>query len=257
MPALERDGRTLAYRLADRGDGGPTCLFVHGSGADRRVWKAQDRLAREFRVVAVDLPGHGDSTDIETDAGPETLATYARDVAAVAGAVDADVLVGNSLGGAIVQWLLIEGLYEPAGAVLVGSGAKLAVRGDLREWLATDFERVIEFLHGPNRLFADPEPAMVEASKAAMRACGRRVTERDYLTCHEFDVRADLEAIAVPTLAVGGRLDELTPPRYHTYLAEHIPDGRVEFVEDAAHMVMLERPRRLNRLLRSFTAEVA
>ncbi|MFP4590464.1 MAG: alpha/beta fold hydrolase [Halobacteriales archaeon] len=256
MPVLARDGRDLAYRLADRGDGGPTLLFVHGSGADRGVWKAQDRLAREHRVVAIDLPGHGDSADVDAAAGPEALEAYARDVAALADAVDADVLVGNSLGGAVVQWVLLAGWYDPAGAVLVGSGAKLAVRADLREWLATDFERAIAFLHGPNRLFADPDPAMVEASKAAMRACGRRVTERDYLTCHVFDVRADLEAIDVPTLAIGGALDELTPPRYHTYLAEHLPDGRVELVDDAAHLVMLERPQSVNRHLRTFAAEV-
>lgn len=257
MAVLERDDREIHYRLADRGATGPTCVFVHGSGADRRVWKAQDRLASEVPVVAIDLAGHGRSEDIDTDPGLATLTTYARDVAAVATDIEAEVLVGNSLGGAIVQWVLLEDLFDPTAAVLVGSGAKLAVREDLRGWLQHDFDRAIAFLHADDRLFHDPSPALVDASKDAMRACGQTVTARDYLTCHHFDVRDRLDELAVPTLALTGEHDQLTPPRYHEYLAEHLPAGRWTTIAKAAHLSMLERPRSVNESILEFIEAVA
>jgi len=56
---------------------------------------------------------------------------------------------------------------------------------------------VIELLHEPDRLFHDAPPEYVELSRAGMRECGRAVTERDFRTCHAFDVRDRLDEIAV------------------------------------------------------------
>lgn len=252
MQEVEHAGRRTAYRVTDHGDGGHTLVFVHGSGADRRVWKSQDRLSRSHRIVSLDLSGHGDSDDFEVASGKPALQAYADDVAAVAEVVEADVLIGNSLGGAVVQWLLLERNLDVSAAVLVGSGAKLAVLESLRTWLAEDFYRAVEFLHGEDMLFADADPRLVEASRAAMYECGRRVTERDFLTAHEFDVRDRLGEIDEPVHAICGARDSLTPPSYHEYLAEHIPHGTYSVIEDAAHLVMLERPSRFNDELAAF-----
>lgn len=256
MARVEHAGRRVHYRVADRGADGPTVAFVHGSGGDRRVWKSQDRLAGDHRIVSLDLAGHGASDDIDTEPGPATLAAYAADVAAVAEAEDATVLVGNSLGGAVIQWGLLEGILSAEAAVLVGSGAKLAVAEALRMALASSFEQAIDVLHSPGRLLADEASPLAEASRATMRATGRAVTERDFLSCHRFDVRDRLDEIDCPTLAIGGELDTLTPPAYHAYLARAMPRGVLSIVPDAAHLVMLERPDRFNRDLHAFLAHV-
>jgi pimeloyl-ACP methyl ester carboxylesterase len=188
------------------------------------------------------LSGHGESDDIDTPAGPETLRAYADDVCAVARETGADVLVGNSLGGAVVQHVLLEREVGPEAAVLAGSGAKLAVAESLRDALAEDFEAAIEALHSDDRLFQDARPRLVEQSEETMRAVGRAVTERDFLTCHPFDVRERVGDIDVPVLAVVGDHDQLTPVSYHEYLAERISGGRLAVVEDAAHLAMVERP---------------
>lgn len=256
METIEHDGRQTAYRIADRGDGEKTLVFVHGSGADHRVWKAQDRLASRHRIVALDLSGHGASADIGSPAGPATLDAYVDDVAAVGAATGADLLVGNSLGGAVLQWGLLDGRLAPAGVVLVGSGAKLAVHKSIRDWLANDFDRAIEALHEPGRLFAAGEGPLVEASRAAMHETGRAVTERDFRSCHTFDVRDRLDEINQPVLAIGGELDGLTPPAYHTYLARHLPNGVLALIDDAAHLVMLERPDRFNLAIEAFLSHL-
>ena len=258
MKSVEHAGRRTAYRVADRGDGSKTLVFVHGSGADRRVWKAQDRLASSHRVVALDLTGHGSSSDIEVAAGPSCLEVYAADLAAVAEAEAADVVIGNSLGGAVVQWALLETELDPTAAVLVGSGAKLAVHEDIRQMMTADFDSAIDFLHRPDLLFTDGVDERLEAaSRDAMRACGRQITERDYLTCHSFDVRDRLDEIDIPVLAIGGSRDRLTPPMYHQYLARNLEHGVLSLVEDAAHLVMLEQPTSFNTNLEAFLDHVA
>jgi pimeloyl-ACP methyl ester carboxylesterase len=279
MQTVTHDGRATAYRLEDRtgsgdagadsdagdagagGGGGPgtgaaTLLCVHGSGGTHAVWKSQlARLSRERPVAALDLSGHGESDDVDTDPGPATLDAYVADVLAVADEIDADVLVGNSLGGAVVLTAVLDADVEPDAAVLAGSGAKLAVLDELRNWLAGEgggFDRAVEFLHRDDMLFDDPGERELAFSKRAMRECGREVVERDFLSCHTFDVRDRLEEIAVPVFALTGEHDRLTPPEYHAYVAENVNDGEWATVPGAAHLSMLEEPETFNRELGAF-----
>ncbi|MGM0447528.1 MAG: alpha/beta fold hydrolase [Methanobacteriota archaeon] len=252
MKRVTHDGRETAYRRFDRGGDGPAVCFVHGSGGAKDVWKSQARIADRFPGVAVDLSGHGDSDDIGTPAGRETLDAYADDVVAVAAETDATVLCGNSLGGAVALWVALERELALDGLVLAGTGAKLAVAEPLRDALADDFDRAVSLLHEPDRLFHDAPAEYVELSEASMRACGRAVTERDFLTCHRFDVRDRLDAVDVPALALVGAHDGLTPPAYHEYLADRIPAGEYAELPDAAHLAMLERPAAFNEALAEF-----
>lgn len=255
METVTHHDRETAYRT--RGDGDVSVLFVHGSGATHGVWKAQlSRLADDYAVAALDLSGHGASDDVDTEPGPDTLDAYARDVLAVADAVDADVLVGNSLGGAVVLTALLDHDADPRGTVLVGSGAKLAVNEELRDLLANDWEGAIDVLHEPGRLFHDADDRYVSVSREAMRDVGQAVTRRDYLSCHTFDVRDRLDEISCPFFALTGAHDELTPPGYHEYLAEHVPRGTWTTVDGAAHLSMLETPEAFNEALVEWLAEL-
>lgn len=253
METVTHDGRTTAYRTSTRGDG-RRILCVHGSGGTHQVWRAQlGRLAAGRTVAALDLSGHGDSADV--DVPPEdAIDAYVDDVAAVADAVDADVLIGNSLGGAVVLSGCLDGRLDPEGAVLVGSGARLAVGQPLREWLAHDFDRAVDFLHEPDRLFHDPDPRLTDASRAAMRDAGRATVERDFLACHNFDARDRLPGLDVPLLALTGDHDTLTPPRFSEYLADHVDRGEWTTLPDAAHLAFLETPDAFNREVDAFLA---
>ena len=252
MKRVRNNGRDVAYRIFDRsGDGPPVCC-IHGSGGTGDVWKAQSRLSDRFPVVALDLAGHGGSDDIETEPGIETLSAYADDVVAVVEETGATVLCGNSLGGAVALWIALEHELALDGLVLAGTGAKLTVAESLLYALANDFDRAVSMLHEPDRLFHDAPKEYVELSTAAMAACGRTVTERDFRTCHQFDVRDRLGEVTVPALAVVGEHDALTPPSYHEFLADRIPNCERATVADAAHLAMVERPTAFNAALVEF-----
>ena len=252
MHTVEHHGRETAFRLRGEDADGPGLLCVHGSGGTREVWTGQSGLARRTPVAALDLSGHGDSDDVAAAGGPDALEAYAADVVAVAEATDSSVLVGHSLGGAVALWVALEHDLALDGLVLAGTGARLAVLEDLLVWLRDDFDRAIEFLHGPDRLFHDADERALDRSRAVMRDTGRAVVQRDFRTCHEFDVRGRLGEVDVPTLAVVGEHDGLTPPRYHEYLAEGIPECDLTVLDDAAHMAMIERPDAFNDAVEAF-----
>ena len=252
MHRITHDGRETAYRRVDGDGGGPTVLYVHGSGSDHRCWIQQYRpQGPSHPAVALDLSGHGKSDDIETDAGQETLAAYADDVAAVAREENPEILVGHSLGGAVVFETLLTERYRPEAVVFAGTGAKLAVHESIRTMLREDFDAVVEALHG-GLLFHELEGSIAQESQKALLAAGQVVTQRDFLTCHTFDVRDRLEEITVPTLALVGEHDQMTPPSYHEYLAENIPDCAYAVVEDAGHLAMLEQPTAFNAAVSAF-----
>lgn len=256
MRELTHHGRKTAFREPGPTESGPTALYVHGSGGTHRLWAHQYApTGPTHPAVALDLSGHGESEDIETPPGPETLSAYAADVVAVARETDADVLVGNSLGGAVVFEVLLNSSFDPAAVVFAGSGAKLAVTAELRTTLDEDFDAAVDQLHQPSLLFAEPDDELVEPSQTTMRAVGQHVTRRDFLTCHQFDIRDRLDEISVPALAVVGDDDGLTPPSYHEYLAEQLPACEFTLLEDAGHLAMIEQPGEFNAALDAFIAE--
>jgi len=141
---------------------------------------------------------------------------------------------------------------RPTALVLAGTGAELPVNADLREWLASDFGRAVAALHGQDRLFHTSDDRLQDRSREQMRSVGRPVTERDFLSCHSFDVTDRLAAIDIPTLALCGAHDRLTPRAYHEQLARDLPRGEFAVVPDAAHLAMLERPAQFNGLVAGF-----
>lgn len=225
MEYIGHDSRMTAYTVHDGKS--PTILFVHGSGSSHSAWS--DLFERlPYRLVGIDLSGHGYSEDVETDPGPEALQVYGEDVVAVANATDTDVLAGHSLGGAVVQHVTVDTSFSPSALLLIGTGAKLAVREDIREELEA------EIATAPPQSEWDPSVSDADAHPV--------VRHRDFLTCHTFDNRARLDEITVPAIAITGENDEMTFPWYHEYLADNLPDCKLSIIPNAAHSAYQDRP---------------
>ena len=90
----------IAYNEASKSD--TTLLFVHGWCINKEYWKSQmDFFSKRYKVVAMDLGGHGQSGKNRSD---WTIEEYAKDVIAVVNALKLDkvILVGHSMGGDII-----------------------------------------------------------------------------------------------------------------------------------------------------------
>ena len=252
MQTVRHHGRSTAYEHRDRSDAaGPGVVCIHGSGASQAAWSHQFELAERTPLAALDLSGHGESEDVDADPGFETLEAYAEDVVAVAEATECRILMGHSLGGAVALWVALEHELPLTGLVLTATGARLAVLSDLLALLEDDFQHAVDFLHGPDRFFHNPEPETLQLSKGMLAETGQSVTVRDFTTADRFDVRGRLGELTLPAAAIVGEYDQLTPLEYHRHFTQQM-DCSLLRIEDAAHLPMLEQPRAFNGAVSMF-----
>lgn len=228
---------------------GHDILFVHGSGADHTCWGNQIKaLSNQFRVSALDLSGHG-RTKYREGAG---LKIYTQDVLSCINKLcDKPFLIGHSLGGAIALNIGLNFPDQIIGLGLIGTGARLRVLPELLELIEQDMQKAVEFIL--DRAFSSHPPSqLLEKSRRMILRNGQKALLRDFMTCDGFDIMEKLDQITLPTLVICGHVDQLTPVKYSKYLAENIPDSRLEIIDQAGHMLMLEKPGSLNQVLAEF-----
>jgi len=227
-----------------------TIVFIHGSGGSHRLWGGQvDALAAHVNTVALDLPGHGRTGG----AGRDSVADYAGVVDDFIAAIGTPhpVPCGLSLGGAIVQQLLLDRPKRFKAGILMGTGARLKVLPAIFEALAGDFKGFLEMLD--KFAFSPATPGEVKAPVLAdTAACDPSVTSGDFMACDRFDVMSRLPEMAVPVLVVTAEDDRMTPPKYGQFLKAHIPGASRVHLQAAGHLMPVEQPEALNRAILDF-----
>jgi pimeloyl-ACP methyl ester carboxylesterase len=256
---------------------GPPIVFVHGLSGCWQNWLEQlPVLAREHRVVALDLPGFGYSP---MPARSISIAGYARllDGLLTELGVDAAAVVGNSMGGFIGAELAISFPERVERLVLI-SAAGISTYRDPRT------SRAMPALRRLDRVLAATTAWAVSSAEVTMRRPRLRDATFWIAAAHpsrlpgplvaeqirgagkpgfldglkaivDYDVRERLPEIACPTLIVWGNRDRLVSVRDADVFAELIGDSRKVVFEDTGHVAMLERPRAFNSLLREFLAQ--
>lgn len=262
--AVSSDGTTIAYRVLGDPAARPLVL-IHGWAQSSSSWGADllGELAQRFRVVAVDLRGHGHS-DVP-GGGYDSPQQWADDVEAVLdaegiGAGAGAVLLGWSYGGVVVSdYLAARGEGRVAGIVLCGAVTSLsrsaggAIGPAMKEVTSGGaFEekpaRALEAFTGFGRAM------MVNGAGAdGQRILGLSLSTppavRQALLTRRVDNDEALRALTVPALVVHGAHDGVVLPSAGQANAEMIPGGRyVEFTESAHAPFLEETPRFLDEL---------
>lgn len=246
---------TLAH---DRRGSGDPLVLIHGTGSFRRVWDpVLARLAQERDVIALDLPGFGDSAPLP----PRERATAPRFAAAVAGlldelGLDRPHLVGHSIGGGIAMELAADGRartvtgISPTGfwtdlqaafcrGSLAASVAALRALGPAVEPLArTRAGRTVlysQLLGRPWRM--DPD-AVVVATRNLVDSPATDATIAEGLRgCFDRDISEQVPA----TIAWGVR-DRLMRPAQAARALERIPHARRVLLPGCGHVPMSDDP---------------
>jgi pimeloyl-ACP methyl ester carboxylesterase len=226
-----------------------TLVFVHGAGGSHLNWPPQLRRLSGANTYTLDLPGHGQSEG----QGRRSIKAYADFVATFLETLRLEkvTLVGHSMGGATALDFALRYPEELAGLVLVGSGARLRVAPAILNGIRQDFEATVRLITDYAFALDAPEQLKREGRRQ-MGQTHADVLHGDFAACDVFDVMDRLGEIRCPTLAICGTADRLTAPKYSTYLRDNIPAAQLVLVEDAGHMVMLERPEAVSQAIADF-----
>lgn len=269
--AMKTDTRQLHYR--EEGSG-PPILFVHGWPTNANIWKYQfvDVLTDEYQVIAVDLPGFGE-TPPYGEASMKGFATTVKDFIE-AHALSPVFLVGWSMGaGVVMSYNEHFGGHRLSGLGIVDDCPKLFPSDDWRADVDTTFDRetVDRWRHtwdggdrrsvitevtnlefkSPERHSADISWAIDESLKShpefAMAAL---------LEVMELDFRDSLTTTTVPTLLLYGAHSNMTTAANRRFMKAVIPNSELVVFEDSGHNPMIEEADKFNDAVASFARKL-
>jgi pimeloyl-ACP methyl ester carboxylesterase len=241
----------LDYGTAGR----PTMLCIHGSAANGHWFDfVAPGLTQDYRVLALDLRGHGDSDPV--DPPSYTYADYAADIDKVVKALDLKdfVLAGHSMGGTVS--LLYAATYPGRAKALIVVDSTVNLSADRINKMrdigsrggksyATREELVSRYRLRPGNSLAAPEVVRHIASNSCREVEDgwRHKFDRSvYATREVFDGTPLWSDIKIPTLLVKGDRSERITPEVYAEVKARCPQAALVEVSDTDHHVTLDNP---------------
>lgn len=259
----------MGVHFEEFGSGQPL-LLIHGWGMHGGIWGvAAERLAQDFRVIAVDLPGHGYSREQGTGSRETPHLDVLVDELSARFSEPLN-LCGWSLGGQIaLRWAqrhpsqvrrlaLVAStpcfVQRPGWECAMAEQTLAGFSDSLQQGYAQTLRRflALQVRGGENErallvalreaLFqrGEPSPEALRAGLDILRDC---------------DLREALPQLALPVLAIAGERDTLTPAAALRYLVERVADARLEVIAGAAHVPFLSHADAFIGCLKGFLDE--
>jgi pimeloyl-[acyl-carrier protein] methyl ester esterase len=223
----------------------PVLALLHGWGMNARVFDTlADRLAAEFDVRLLDLPGHGGRAALADN----TLQVWADDLAEQL--PDGALLLGWSLGGQVAMRAALDHPRRIARLILLASTPKFVATGDWPHGMGhADLEAfgaalladpgttLLRFLSLQTRGMPGQKALLqhLRQTLLAAPAADRDALAAGLAVLHDTDLREDLARLTQPTLVLHGALDTLTPAAAGAWLAAALPAAQHLEFERAAH----------------------
>ena len=245
---------------------GESLLLIHGWGMHGGMWgSAAERLARDYRVIAVDLPGHGYSQEKKTNGSLDSI------VDELSAQFDEPLnLCGWSLGGQIAMRWAQRYPQQVSRLALVASTPCFVRKTG---WdCAMDAETLAEFAAALEQNYAltlrrflalqvrgsENERELLAELRAALFSRGEpelAALRSGLNILRDCDLREALPQIELPALVIAGERDTLTPPQASRHIAERMPQARLTVLAGAAHAPFLSHPDQFVACLKSFLDE--
>jgi pimeloyl-ACP methyl ester carboxylesterase len=249
---LSKDGVPISYEIYGAGE--PTLVFVHGWSCDARYWRAQvPHFLKKYRVVILDLAGHGHSGTTRTR---YTMGAFGEDVRAVTEAAGSGsvILIGHSMGGSVI-----------AEAARLMPGRVIGLIGidtlENIEYPMTfeEFKKMIaplekDFRAGSRQFIGEmilpqTDPQLrewilsdVSAAPPAVALSAMNEMMTQYITG---EAAKAFEKIRIPVITVNG---DLWPINYEAN-RRHMFSYDAIVLKKADHFLMMDRPEEFNRAL--------
>jgi len=228
-------------------------VFIHGSGDSSRIWRLQvEQLGSEYPIYAIDLPGHGQRPDtLPAEVTSHDYAAAAYEVMQSELHLDYPIIVGHSLGGAVVLSLALEHGSALGGLILIGTGARIRVHPSLLAAARTNPQEARQQLVQAG-FTPKAAPTLSQTVVSEQVTPPFNIFYRDLAACNVFDCMIRLHEITLPTLIICGADDSATPVKYSQYLHDHITGSSLQIIPNAGHYVFREQPEAVNHAIKEW-----
>jgi 2-succinyl-6-hydroxy-2,4-cyclohexadiene-1-carboxylate synthase len=249
------DAWGIRLHVEEIGSGAPVVLLHGFTGSTRAMARVAEQLSDQYRIVSVDLVGHGRS-EVPDDIEAYSMAACVAQLAAVLDELElrAAHWIGYSMGGRIALSFGVAHPERMRSALLIGASA--GVR-DLEQRAARiqDDEALAE------RIERDGVEAFVNFwTSQAFLVDERRLGARGVAEAREMGAGAQppihhaLERICTPVCLVVGE-DDLRFSAIAAELSQELPNARVAFIPDAGHAAHTDNPTAFVKVARRFLAD--
>ena len=254
----------VTTRIFTAGTEGRPVMFVHGFGAKADRWKLNmDPIAAAgFRAYAFDLPGHGFAS--KSDNAPSTVPEYSDFLGKVMDHLEVSnaVLVGTSLGGAVVASFAAQHSDRVEALVFVGSMGLVPIGEEIRSRIrAGSANQTLEAMQAKfKNIIADQSKVTVEmveeefhtnnspGAASALIKVGRYIGEK----LDDDVVGQKIASLNKPTLLVWGDEDKVVPLAFGRAAREILPNSRLCILEGTSHTPYYEKFSEFNAAILDF-----
>jgi 3-oxoadipate enol-lactonase len=256
MPFIKSGEAQIHYALEGH-SGSSVLVFSNSLGANFSMWNPQaHEFGKNLRILRSDTRGHGQSSSTP---GPYSIEQLSKDVLTLLDALKLERVnfCGLSMGGMIGMWLGANAPEKLNKLILCNTGATI---GNAEGWntrietvrktgMKSISSAVLDRWFTP--VFRAKDPVTISNTQMMLEA----INPEGYASCcaaiRDFDFRAELGKIRVPTLVIAGAHDPATPPADGRFIAEHVSGAR--YVElNAAHLSNLEAEAQFNKEIAAF-----
>lgn len=251
MIHLEKNGIAYLSASRDLAPNLPTIIFIHGSGQRGMFWEEQIHgLSDIANVIAIDLPGHGESTI----KGVDSVEGYGEVVLGFINSLDLPhpVPAGLSIGGAIVQYLLVNHQEYFKAGILINTGARLKVSPTITDMIRDNYDEYLKMLISLGLAEENRRNKSLCEKVLACSSAGPETTAGDFQACNGFDTMETIHRILAPVLVLSADKDILTPVKYGAWLVDNIKSAKHIIIENAGHMSSMEQPDQVNDAIKNF-----
>jgi pimeloyl-ACP methyl ester carboxylesterase len=237
---VEADGFRIRYLEAGARTGLPLVWLHVGGGL--RLSRAHELLAERYRVIAIEVPGFGESAVNERSQSCSELGATVASALHQLG-LERFNLWGTSFGSIVALWLAI-GAPESIDALVLEAPAAIVPEGHMRPSGSPEEMR--------RRLYAHPERQPVLPTPDPSITARQRALSARLLRPSRAETEARLAELRVPTLVVFGTQDAVVPAAMGRVYREKMPNCHYVLVYDAGHEVGADRPEAFASLVSDF-----
>ena len=236
-------------------------VFVHGAGFDHGIWVMPARyFARHgFNVIALDLPGHGQSSGALLTSIDAMADWVAQVIGAVADDADAKAtVIGHSMGSLIAMNMAGRHKATVEQIALLGTSAPMPVTSLLLDAAKDNHHAAIDMTntwsHSQRSIMGssdNPGVSNIHAGERWLERAGESVLYTDLAACNAFDA-AELPSVECPALVITGGDDKMTPAKAGIAVAQMLPNAHVANLPSCGHSMLTEQPNQVLDALSGF-----